>query len=124
MQRKYTFEQRKAWCEAYLRGEHVPTPLGARGPTFVRELRDWARKYEIFGDSAIDPNIRRRYPSSLMTAAASAVVIGLPSIKEAARLYGIKDKRTVRLLARKYREGGPDALESGRKKRGASAGRS
>lgn len=112
MQRKYTFEQRKAWCEAYLRGEHVPTPLGARRPTFVRELRDWARKYAAFGDSAIDPDVRKRYPSSLMTAAASAVVSGRLSIKQAARLYGVKDKRTVRGWARKHREGGPDALKS------------
>ena len=116
MEKKYTLKQKREWCEAYLRGEHVPTPLGARRPTFVRELRDWARKYEIFGDSAIDPDTRKKYSLSLMTAAASAVVLGRLSIKEAARLYGVKDKRTVRLWAGKYREGGPDALESRRQK--------
>lgn len=52
---KYTFEQRKEWCEAYLKGEHVPTPLGARRATFIRELRGWAKKYKRFGPDSIDP---------------------------------------------------------------------
>ena len=56
---KYTFEQRKEWCEAYLKGEHVPTPLGARRATFIRELRDWARKYKRFGPDSIDPSASR-----------------------------------------------------------------
>lgn len=42
---KYTFEQRKEWCEPYLKDEHVPTPPGAQRATFIRDLRDWARKY-------------------------------------------------------------------------------
>lgn len=58
---KYTFDQRREWCEAYLKGEYVPTPLGARRPTFIRELRDWARRYREGGPDALQ-SMRRRKP--------------------------------------------------------------
>jgi putative transposase len=109
---RYTFEQREAWCKAYLRHERVETPEGVRRPTFIRELRDWARKYRRFGPDSINPAVRRRYSQAEVLAAASLVASGEISAKEAARIFGIKDKRTVRAWARKYREGGPDALKS------------
>ena len=114
---KYTFDQRREWCEAYLKGEYVPTPLGARRPTFIHELRDWARKYRRFGPDAIDPSKRRAYSPAEKLAAASLVASGEISTKEAARLFGVKDKRTVRAWARRYREGGPDALQSMRRRK-------
>lgn len=114
---KYTFEQRKEWCEAYLKGEHVPTPLGARRATFIRELRDWARKYKRFGPDSIDPSAKRKdYSITLILAAASLVASGEMSTKEAARQFGVKDKRTVRAWARRYREGGAEALKSMRRR--------
>lgn len=91
---KYTFEQRKEWCEAYLKGEHVPTPLGARRATFVRELRDWARKYKRFGPDSVDPSAKRKdYSVAVILAAASLVASGEMSTKEAARQFNVKDKR-------------------------------
>ena len=115
---KYTFEQRKEWCEAYLKGEHVPTPLGARRATFIRELRDWARKYKRFGPDSIDPSAKRKnYSAAVILAAASLVASGEMSTKEAARQFNVKDKRTVRAWARRYREGGEEALKSMRRRK-------
>lgn len=82
---KYTFEQRKEWCEAYLKGEHVPTPLGARRATFIRELRDWARKYKVLASILSTPLAKRKdYPIAVILAAASLVASGEMSTKEAA----------------------------------------
>lgn len=107
MPSKYTFEQRKEWREAYLKGEHVPTPLGARRATFIRELRDWARKYKRFGPDSIDPSAKRKdYPIAVILAASSFVDISPDVTREAARKFGVKDKRTVRAWSRRYREGG------------------
>lgn len=115
---KYTFEQRKEWCEAYLKGEHVPTPLGARRATFIRELRDWARKYKRFGPDSIDPSAKRKdYSVAVILAAASLVASGEMSTKEAARQFNVKDKRTVRAWSRRYREGGEEALKSMRRRK-------
>lgn len=104
---KYTFEQRKEWCEAYLKGEHVPTPLGAWRATFIRELKDWARKYKRLGPDSIDPSAKRKYyPIAVILTTASLVAFGEMSTKEAARQFGAKNKRTVRAWSRRYREGG------------------
>jgi transposase-like protein len=93
------------------RHERVETPEGVCRPTSIRELRDWARKYRRFGPDSINPAVRRRYSQAEVLAAASLVASGEMSAKEAARIFGIKDKRTVRAWARKYREGGPDRVQ-------------
>ncbi len=114
---KYTLEMKAAWCEAYLRGEHVPTPLGARRSTFIRELRDWARKYARFGPIVIDPTKRIPYSLGTMASAARAVVDLGKSVKSVAREFGIKSKRSVSRWAAAYRIGGEDALKSCHRRR-------
>ncbi len=96
----YTFEQRKEWREAYLKGEHVPTPLGARRATFIRELRDWARKCKRFGPDSIDPSAKRKdSPIAVILAAASLVASDEMSTKEAARQFGVKDMFTGEIIS-------------------------
>lgn len=120
---RYTLSEREAWCKAYLEGKRVETPEGVARRTFVRELRDWARKYAVFGVSAIDPSVRGSYSPEAILAAAEGVAEGKISTKAAARKYGIKDKRTVRRWARLYRQGGEDALESVLRRYALNAGK-